>query len=124
MTLKTELADSRYVGMTDDEAAADLNTPRIARNRTSMSGREVAAGIDNGEYDALSDVRKSQVLALIASDNIDPFGFAANVVKDIFGAGTTLTNLAAARVEQISRATELGLSTVKVGHVEEARRGN
>ncbi len=116
--LKDELANDPlgrdYASMSDEELVADLNTPRIPRNRTSMSGREIAAAIDNGEYDALRDVQKSQILALIASNDIDPFGFTANVVKNIFGAGVTLTNLAAVRVEMISRTTEIGAGQVSL----------
>ena len=117
--LKDELANDPlgrdYASMSDEELVADLNTPRIPRNRTSMSGREVAAEIDNGEYDALRDVQKSHVLALIGSDNLDPFGLAANVIKDIFTTGSaTLSNLAAVRVEMISRTTEIGAGQVSL----------
>ncbi len=111
-----------YSAMTDQEVVDSLNAVDRPRDRTSMSGREVAAGIDNAEYDALGDVQKSQVLALVASDDLDPFGLAANVIKDIFTAGSaTVLALAAARVETVSRAVELGLSRVRAGTVAEAR---
>lgn len=126
-TIKTEIDTDPlargYSGMTDQQVADDLNTVYRQRNRTSMSGREVADEIVDAEYDALSDAKKAQLLSLGASDSIDPFGFGANVIKDIFTAGsTTVSNLAAARVETISRAEELGIGTVKTGWVEEARR--
>ena len=125
--LKTELSTdplSRgYASMSDEEAATDLNTLNISRNRTSMTGREVADEIVDAEYDVLSEDEKTQVLALVASDTLDPFGFGANVIKDIFGVGSdTVAALASARVETISRATELGLGVVKVGWIIEARR--
>tara|TARA_Y100000310_G_C20702209_1_gene830960 strand:- start:6538 stop:6882 length:345 start_codon:yes stop_codon:yes gene_type:complete len=89
-----------YAGMTDEQVLADLRAETRSRNRTSMSGREVAAGVINAAYNALTDAQKSQFLALVVSDDIDPFGMGANVIKDLFGAGsTTVTNLAAARVE-------------------------
>ena len=49
MSLKSELTDARYAAMTDEEAAADLNTPRIDSNRASMTGREVRAEVVGGE---------------------------------------------------------------------------
>ena len=123
--LKNELANARYTRMTNEEAAADLNIPRIDRNRTSMSGREIAAEIVDAEYNKLASDLKQQVLALVEADSHDPFGFAANVIKDIFQTeSVTFANLAVARVETISRATELGLPGIKVGWVEEARRDN
>ncbi len=124
--LKTELIaghpDTGAYDSDDALAAAELNAVNRTRNRTSMSGREVAAEILNADYDSLTADKKSQVLALVASEDIDPFGFAANVVKDVFGSGSdTVTALAAARVEDVSRAVEIGLGTIKAGHVEEAR---
>ena len=115
--------------MTDQEVADVLNTIHPAPNtrtrpRTSMSGRQVRAEVVNAEYDALSADKKSQFLALTASDDLDPFGLGANVIKDIFGSGaTTLTNLQTARVESITRAVELGLGFVREGHVQFARSG-
>jgi len=125
--LRAELNGSHPVtgaySVDDEEAAAQLNVINISRNRTSMTGREVADEIVNADYDALSEGNKTKVLALVASDTLDPFGFGANTVKDIFGAGSaTLTALALARVETISRAVELGLGEVTPGRVEEARR--
>ena len=121
-SLKEELTDPRYLGMTDEEAAVDLNTLRIFRNRTSMTGLEVAYEIDEAEYAALTNSQKSQVLTLTLSESLDPFGLAAHVIKDIFPASTTLTNLAAARIEQISRAVELGIrSPIHRNHIHAAR---
>lgn len=112
-----------YSGMTDQQAADSLNlTVDRDRNRTSMSGREVAAEVVDSEYDALTDIKKSQLLSLLASADLDPFGLAANVVKDIFGGGSsTITALLAVRVETVNRATELGLSFIWPGNVEQAR---
>jgi len=107
----------------DDEiAAGQLNAVNIVRNRTSMTGREMAAEIVNAEYDALTEAKKGQILALIASDDIDPFGFAANVVKDVFTViSTTVTNLAAVRIETVSQAVDKSLGWVRPGNVAEAR---
>lgn len=125
--LKTELLAGHPVtgayNADDALAAAEINLTNIDRDRTSMTGREVAAEIVDSDYDGLTDGEKTQVLSLVASSDIDPFGFAANVVKGIFGAGSdTVTALATARVESISRAVELGFGTIGANHIELARR--
>lgn len=124
--LKAELAgehpDTGPYDADDAIAAEQLNKVNRTRNRTSMSGRELAASIINADYDELSDIKKSHILSLSSGDNIDPYGFAANVIKNIFGPGSqTVVALADARVEDISRATEIGLGVVAPGHVENAR---
>ena len=126
MILKTELLAGHPVTgayNADDALAADeINLANIDHDRTSMSGREVAAEIVDSDYNGLTDGQKTQVLSLVASSDIDPFGFAANVVKDIFGAeSVTVTALATARIEKVSRAVELGFGLVKAGHIIQAR---
>ncbi len=103
-------------------AADELNAINVSRDRTSMTGREVAAEIVDAAYDGLTAEQKSQVLSLVSSTDIDPFGFAANVVKDIFGPGSlTVSALGSARVETVSHAVAEGLGFVWPGHVEQAR---
>ncbi len=133
--LKDELANDPlargYLGMTNEEAATDLNTSYRTRNRTSMTGDEIAQAADPAEFNGLDDGSanntadvKGHWLALCGRETIDPFA-AANVqlVVAIFGGGsTTVANLNAARVESITRAVELSLPFVKPGHVEFARR--
>lgn len=118
-----------YAGMTDAEAADDLNTEYRTRNRASMSGDEVFGATDPAEFNALDtgsgntpDVQ-GHWIAFCGRDNIDPFG-SANVafVQSVFGAGsTTVSNLAALRTETVSRAVELGLGAVTAGDVIKAR---
>jgi len=125
--LKTELTTDPlgrgYAGMTDQEAADDLNTTYRTRDRTSMTGREVGAAVVKAEYAALADAQKDRVLFLFGRDDLDPFKFEADVMTDIFGGGSdTIAALAAARVEAISRALELGLRTpVRRSYVTAAR---
>lgn len=119
--LKTELIDDPetrgYASMTDQEAADDLNMSYRTRNRTSMSGDEIAQQADPTEFNALDDGSanntadvKSHWLALCARGSVDPFATAnAQLVIAIFGAASTsVANLQAARVESITRAQELG----------------
>lgn len=117
MTLADELSQDPeglgYAGKTPVEQAVLINAVNRSRDRVSMSGREVAAEIVDAEYDPLSAVVKAHVLALVAGDDLDPFGFAADRIKEIFPGSVTLANLAVARVELISRAQELGFGRVK-----------
>jgi len=124
--MKTEIltdpAGRGYASLTDIEVLADLRALTRSRNKRTMSGREVAAEVSNAAYDALTDVQKTQFLALKASDNLDPFGFDANVIKGLFGVGSpTVGNLAAARVELISRLVELDLGSPGLGNIVEVR---
>lgn len=104
-----------YSAMNKEEIVISMNTPNRPRNKTSMTGREVMDQIDETEYNGLSDTLKGQFLALVSGDSLDPFGFAKNVIVGIFsGSSNTVSNLQAAREEQISRAQELGL-VVNIG---------
>ena len=118
--LKDELTNDPlvrgYSGMSDQEAADNLNTKYRSRNRTSMSGDEIAQqavpaafdALDDGSLNNTADV-KSHWLALCGRESIDPFASAnQQLVISIFGTGSqTVLNLQAARVATISRAEEL-----------------
>ena len=124
--LKTELAAGHPVTLAyvadHAAAAAQFHKENIIRNRTSMTGREVAAEIVDSEYDVLTDAKKAQIIALTAHDDIDPYGFAANVVKDVFGAGSdTVVSLATARTETVSQAVDKSLGDVTAGDIQRAR---
>lgn len=112
-----------YAGMSDEDAAADLNTVYRERNRTNMSASEIYQAIDRAEFlgASIDDTQRQEIYNLLFFDSIDPFGKEADVFVEIFGTGPTITALQAARKKSISRATELGLGTVKPGHVGEAR---
>jgi len=124
--LKTELTGdplSRgYSGMTDAEAAADLNTVYRTRNKTSLSGSEVLNAVDAAQWAGLTDAQRQTVWNIVHLGTVDPFGVEATLMIGVFGAGTaTITALAASRVETVSRAAELGLGLVYPGHIENAR---
>ena len=128
--LKTEITDdpeSRgYAAMTDQQVADDLNTAYRSRPRESMSGDEVFISVaSRADWDALTDTQRTQFLAFCGRETMDPFaGANVELVKSIFGdASATIANLAAARVEAITRAQELpGVrSPVTQQHVKAAR---
>ncbi len=102
-----------YSGMNDQQLLDSLNAKDISRNRTSMTGREVKASVDITEYKALSDAKKQQLIELVKSSDLNLFGADKDILVDIFGSGSaTATNLAADRVENVSRSTEVGLGIV------------
>jgi hypothetical protein len=105
----------------DADILNSLTTGRT-RNRASMTGREFKDEWDTTEFSALTDPQKDLLYSMAARDDLDPFGIDATVVQDIFPpGGATITALAAARVETISRADELGLGIVHAGNVQTAR---
>ena len=112
-----------YSGMTDQEVADDMNTVYRTRNRSVMTGKEVKDRIDVTEWDARTDAQKQLVLAMCNRDDLDPFGIDAQIFQDAMaGATNTLGNLTAYRVEDISRATELGFGVITGPNVDTARR--
>lgn len=103
-------------------ALAQMTLGNITRNKTTMTGREIAAEANELEYKALSDAKKAQFLALTSGADVDPFGFAVNAIKDIFGpTSDTVIALALARVEVVSHVELVGAGQVRVGHVAIAR---
>lgn len=111
--LKTELTTDPlgrgYAGMTAAQVVASMNAKDRNQNKESLSGAEVAEAINGSEYTALGDAAKDRVINFTLQRSIDPFGFGQTVFIDIFGGGSqTITNLAAARVESVSRAKEIG----------------
>lgn len=115
-----------YSGMTNQQVADSLNSNtggnERSQDKTSLSGDEIFQATDSTQFAGLTDAQKSQWLAFCGRDSIDPFA-SANVtfVQNLFSGGATVTNLNALRVEDISRAQELSLGTVKEGDVEDAR---
>lgn len=108
----------------DDFLAADeLNVVNRTRNRPTVLGSEILNATDDVEFGALTDSNKGLWLDLCGVLEVDTSsGVAKSLEADLFGGGTTTrTSLAAVRNEDISRAVELGLGTIKVGNVTEAR---
>jgi len=102
-----------YAGMTDAQAAADLNTAYRNVVKTSLSGDDLFGATDSTEFNGLSDLNKQLWVAFCGRDSIDPFG-SANVafVQFIFGGGsTTVSALSALRTiaNGQTRAQELGI---------------
>ena len=149
MTIATELStDPRvrgYAGMTDVEAAADLNTVYRTRYRELTTrdmlrwgfAREGLAKLRDaadkaGAYTAITDVNRAKAIAAYSittagiEGSIDVGDPEIDAMLDLLVAtgifvAQDKTDLLARAMESISRATELGLGEIHVGHIEMAR---
>ena len=112
-----------YTAMTNQQVVDSLNAVDRTRNRASMTGKEVKDRIDVTEWDARTDAQKQIILALCNRDDLDPFGIDAQIFQDAMaGATNTLAALTSYRVEDISRAQEIGFANgINISAVEAAR---
>ena len=144
--LGAELSDDplgrTYSGMTDKEATDSLNAvDRIIADSTRRSFRDLlraeglsVAGTIYGKLKTAAETSAGVELAVsAANDYSDNGGLDFSHAQTISGlnglVSAVLTQdeankLKALGTRTVSRATELGLGTVRVGNVEEARRGN
>lgn len=113
-----------YSGMTQQQVADDMNTVYRTRNRASMTGKEVKDRITTVDWASRSDAQKSQLLAMSARDDLDPFGIDADIFTEAMTGhvGTTVADLNTYRVEDVSRAEELGLGVVTVTAIESSEK--
>ncbi len=127
--LKAELdvdpENRNYSGMTNAQVAADLATSYRTRQLETLTSAEVYEAIVPSEFQALSDEQKAYVRDIIGLGSDIQAGAGAQartVLIGAFGAGSaTITALAAALLESITRASELGFGSVREGHVAYAR---
>jgi len=129
--LKTELDTDPltigYSGMTDEEVATAMNRTDTGRTLPvdELTSQVLYGLIDTTEFDALSAGNKAdvdRVLSVAPAVTLSPGSRARAVLTSIFGGGsTTSANIGAAVVRTVSRAEEIGLGVVKVGHVQQAR---
>ena len=111
-----------YDGMTSVEVVASLKTENRSVDKTSMTGSEILNNVDATQWAGLDAAGKQTVWDIVHLGTINPFGVEATLLIGVFGAGTaTITALAAARVNTVSRATELGLGGFRVGDVDRIR---
>lgn len=120
--LTTDPLGRGYSGMTDEQAAVDLNTIYRTQNRELMSSSEVMNAIDITEFNALTAADEALIWNVLSLGEINPFGVEATIFTNVFGGGsTTITTLSVARQSSVSRAQELGLGAVREGTVTMAR---
>ena len=124
--LAAELADDPldrgYDGMTDQQAADDLNTAYRSANVDAVSSADVYDAIVPAEYTGLTAAQKSILSDIFSLSEVRVQGNTRDALLAIFGAGTTTrTNLAALTTASITRAAELGLPAIHAGDVAAAR---
>lgn len=130
--LKTELDDDPltrgYSGMDDAAAAANLNVVDRTLPIDTLNAAEIYEQIDTGEFDGLpaeDKVLVDRILSLGENILLTASSKARTTLLEVFaGAAGTITRpaIGAAVVRDVSRAEELGIADVRVGHVQEARR--
>jgi len=127
ITLKNELTDDPlgrgYAGMTDQQAATDLNTAYCEVTRERVETWEVIEATVASEWAALTANEKERYSTFIAAGVLNPSGAnTKSAFAAMFGAGTqTRANLLALSVETISRADELEIGFVTAERVASAR---
>jgi uncharacterized phosphosugar-binding protein len=116
--LATELSNDPlgrgYAAMSNAEVVDSLrNVLDRSRTRSRMDSSEVFQAIDIAEFNAKTDLQQRNVMAVLSFGSVNPQGKEAALFTNIFGAGSaTITALAAARLESISRSVELGIPNV------------
>lgn len=122
--LDTDSLVRGYAGMTDEQVTVDLNTVYRTKVKSSVSGAQAFQVTDSGEFDALSDAARSEWLSLCAIESVDPANGtpAAGTATRLFGGGSvTVAALNDFRTDDVSRAVELGVGSVTIGDVQNAR---
>ena len=122
--LTTDPLTRGYSGMTDQEAADDLNTVYRTLPVDTVPGSDIFNNTDDVEYGALTAEEQNRWVNMCAVDSIDvASGVAKSLEAELFGPGTdTRTNLAALKTRDVSRGEELELGKApNASHVEYAR---
>lgn len=129
--LKNELTSDPltrgYAGMSDQEAADDLNAVYRTRQDERIDQADVYNSVDASEFQALAAGEKQEVWDIVHVGGalglwVRPGDLARDRFITIFGAGSqTITDLQALITHDISRADELGLGKVSASDVGEAR---
>jgi len=99
-----------YSGMTDAELLTSLNAVNRTFNITDLSPEAVNDGIDQTEWEVLTDANRTRINQLLASlPTINLFGRPLSEFQEVFGGGsTTASTLSALRTKLISRSEEIG----------------
>lgn len=114
-----------YSALSNSDVATKMLIKDKSINKASMTRNEVLNEIDSAEMTSLVGDNVAKVFGVL-SDTVDPFGPAVQVFKTAFGdESVTVSNLALARVKQISIVDTLNISGIEhislVGIIAEAR---
>ena len=103
-------------------AANEINAVNRTLDRARMSASEVLNSADVTEFNGLNANDEQKLWRLLAIGELNPFGIEATIISGLFGSGSsTVSNFGQSRRDEVSRASELGLSRVRSGTVAQAR---
>ena len=109
-----------YASMTTEEISADLSTEYRQVFYSTVSGMDLFEGIEPADWVTLSEANKTQVLSLLSFPVIKPQGKVRTFLISIFGGGSaTIANMANISRHYLTRSTELGVSDVRPGVIQE-----
>lgn len=113
-----------YASLNNSDVVVSLKTVNRSRIRARMEASEIFQAISIAEFTALTDVQQRNIMAMLGFGSLNPQGREADLFVAYFGAGSaTITALATARMEAISRAVELGIPNVYEMDVQAVRGG-
>lgn len=114
-----------YSEMSDSEVADDLNTEYRTLNHYQFRASELLSVIDLNEYNNLTGAEKDEIRFILHVPGVhdsSPGSTTREVLVHIFGQDSqTISNLDEMTSEDVSRARELGLTTVRTYHVNKVR---
>lgn len=111
-----------YAGKTDQQMCDLLNGKTRTRKVALLTPSQILNAIVYSEWTSKSSTQQQVIWNMLGMGSINPWGIEASIFTTVFGAGSaTITALSALRNESISRADELGIGEVCVGHINEAR---
>lgn len=124
--LKAEITDDPvglgYSGKTDEQVCDLLNSKTRSKHVELLTPTQILNAVVYSEWTVKTATQQQAIWNLLGMGALNPWGVEASIFTTVFGAGSqTIAALAALRVQAISRAEELGIETVAVGHINEAR---
>ena len=112
-----------YVGMTDVQVLADLNTAYRVRSRDLIPAHEMLAALEDADLTTLTAASHRKLLLFMSVGEIDVSNQRVrDAFKAIFSGRTgALSRLRGLENEPVTRAQELRLGTLRLGHIQVAR---
>ena len=112
-----------YSGMTPDQIITDLWTAYRSRWKECVQGADLLDAIEAPDWVAITDNERDRVLLILGLGCMDPQKNVRTLLIGIFGSGSqTISNMAAAAQDAITRGDELGLGKVRVADIERCQQ--
>ena len=111
-----------YLGKTDEQVCNLLNAETRSRHIELLSPSRILNSLVYSEFTTKTAAQQQLIWNVLHLGDINPWGVEATIFTSVFGAGSeTIAALAVLRVEATSRADELGIGRVEVGHLIDAK---